>query len=205
MIKNFEALNEILTPFAGLTDENISSTLQYWRKRIIPKGNFYNKQNVVCKDLGIVTKGIFRVYYVDPSTDEEKNIFFFSEKQFIVSFRSFIYQSPCNYYIEALEDSEILYISFEDLQNLYRTYQPWERFGRVLAEYFFSQSQGRTEDLLFLSHEDRYVNLLKEHNGIVQRVQSYHLASYLGIKNPSLSRIRKRIDEKKLHDIKRSY
>lgn len=196
MIENFDLLKEILIPFAELTEENILPTLQYWRKRVILKGNFYNKQNVVCKDLGIVVQGIFRVYYVDPSTDEEKNIYFFSEKQFIVSFQSFIYQYPCNYYIEALEDAEILYIPYEDLLSLYLMYQPWERFGRILAEHFFSQSQGRTEDLLFLTHEDRYLNLLKEHTEIVERVKSYHLASYLGIKNPSLSRIRKRIDDK---------
>ncbi|WP_377470488.1 Crp/Fnr family transcriptional regulator [Pontibacter silvestris] len=186
-------LQNIVTPFARLTEEEISVSLAFWQKRDIPRGNFYNKQNVVCKDLGIVIKGIFRVYYYDPETDEEKNIFFFSEGQFIVSFRSFIYQHPCNYYIEALEDAEILYVPYQDLQNLYLNHKPWERFGRILAEHFFNQSQGRAEDLLFLTHEQRYLNLLKEHPNIVQRVASFHIASFLGIKNQSLSRIKKRI------------
>ncbi|MCC9138658.1 Crp/Fnr family transcriptional regulator [Pontibacter silvestris] len=186
-------MQNIVTPFARLTEEEISVSLAFWQKRDIPRGNFYNKQNVVCKDLGIVIKGIFRVYYYDPETDEEKNIFFFSEGQFIVSFRSFIYQHPCNYYIEALEDAEILYVPYQDLQNLYLNHKPWERFGRILAEHFFNQSQGRAEDLLFLTHEQRYLNLLKEHPNIVQRVASFHIASFLGIKNQSLSRIKKRI------------
>ncbi|MCC9168876.1 Crp/Fnr family transcriptional regulator [Pontibacter harenae] len=186
-------LQNIVTPFARLTEEEISVSLPFWQKRDIPRGNFYNKQNVVCKDLGIVIKGIFRVYYYDQEADEEKNIFFFSEGQFIVSFRSFIYQHPCNYYIEALEDAEILYVPYQDLQNLYLNHKPWERFGRILAEHFFNQSQGRAEDLLFLTHEQRYLNLLKEHPNIVQRVASFHIASFLGIKHPSLSRIKKRI------------
>jgi CRP-like cAMP-binding protein len=197
MIETADLLQTILSPFAGMTGEEIAVSLPFWHKREIPKGSFYNKQNVVCKDLGIVVKGIFRVYYCDPDTNEEKNMFFFSEGQFIVSFRSFIYQYPCYYYIEALEDAEIVYVPFQDLQSLYLTHKSWERFGRILAEHFFNQSQGRAEDLLFLTHEQRYLNLLAEHPNIPERVASFHIASYLGIKNQSLSRIKKRISEDK--------
>jgi len=188
-----QVLQDILTPFAGITAEDITTSLPVWHKREIPKGSFYNKQHIVCKDLGIVVKGIFRVYYCDPSTDEERNIFFFSENQFIVSFRSFINQYPCAYYIEAMEDAEILYVSYQDLKNLYLHHKSWECFGRILAEHFFNQSQERTEDLLFFTHEQRYLNLLEKHPNIVQRMASFHIASYLGIKNPSLSRIKKRL------------
>lgn len=186
-------LHKIITPFAGLTEDDISVSLPLWRKREISKGNFYNKQNVVCRDLGIIVKGIFRVYYYDPETEEERNIFFFSEGQFIVSFASFIYQYPCSYYIEALEDSEILYLNYDDLQNLYAKFKPWEHFGRILAEHFFIRSLDRAENLLFLTHEQRYLNLIKQHQNIVSRVASFHIASYLGIKNQSLSRIKKRL------------
>jgi len=188
-------LRNILIPFAGLTEEDIAASLPFWRSREIPKGNFYNKQNVVCQDLGILVKGIFRLYRYDAEKEEERNLFFFSEDQFIVSFGSFIFQYPCSYYIEALEDSEILYLSYRDLQSLYQKYKPWERFGRILAEHFFTQSQIRTENLLFLTHEQRYLNLLREHQNIVQRVASFHIATYLGIKNQSLSRIKKRLQK----------
>jgi CRP-like cAMP-binding protein len=186
-------LQKIIKPFAGLTEEDISVSLPFWRTRKIPKGDFFNMQNIVCKDLGIVVKGIFRVYYYDNETSEEKNMFFFSEEQFIVSFRSFLYQCPCVYFIEALEDAEVLYVSYEDLQHLYTHHKSWERFGRMLAEHFFHQSQGRTEYLLLFNNEKRYLNLLAEHPKIVERIAGFHIASYLGIKNQSLSRIKKRI------------
>lgn len=189
-------LNEVIAPFAGLAEDELSVSLPLWRTRKIKKGEFYNRQNVVCKDLGIVLKGIFRIYFYDPKADQEKNVYFFSEKQFLVSFRSFIYQYPCSYYIEALEDSEIMYMDYHDLQKMYTASKSWERFGRLLAEHFFNHSQGRAEDLLFLTHEKRYLNLLEEHPNIVKRVQGYHIASYLGVKNQSLSRIRKRLIEK---------
>jgi len=186
-------LREVIQGLSPIPETKMEIAAQYWRTREIKKGDFFNRQNVVCKDLGIVTKGIFRVYYIDPETEEEKNVFFFSEKQFIVSFRSFIYQYPCNYFIEALEDAEILYIRYPDLQLLYDQSKEWEKFGRLLAERFFNNSQARTEELLFLSHEKRYLILQDEQPRILERIAAYHIASYLGIKNPSLSRMRKRL------------
>jgi CRP-like cAMP-binding protein len=188
-------IQDTLAQFAGLTGHESLVSFPFWRKRKIVKGDFYNKQNVVCKDLGIVVKGIFRVYYYDEKTDQEINVFFFSEGQFIVSFRSFLYQYPCVYYIEAMEEAEVVYLPYPELQELYKNHKPWERFGRILAEHFFHQSQGRTEQLLFFTHEQRYLNLLKEHTNIVERIASFHIASYLGIKNQSLSRIKKRIQD----------
>jgi CRP-like cAMP-binding protein len=196
MPDRLKLLQQATKNFSGLTDKDLSVSLPYWKKRKIPKGDFYNKQNVVCKDLGIVVRGIFRIYYYDEATTEEKNIFFFSENQFIVSFRSFIYQFPCKYYIEALEDAEILYIQYQDLHLLYEQSIEWQKFGRLLAEHFFNHSQERTEELLFLNPAARYLNLLANHPNILDRVQAYHIASFLGIKNPSLSRIRKRLSGK---------
>ncbi|MET4141191.1 hypothetical protein [Pedobacter sp. UYP1] len=69
----------------------------------------------------------------------------------------------------------------------------WAKFGRLLAELFFSYAQTRTEEFVFFSHEERYLRLLEEHPNIVERIPSYHISSFLGITNPSLSRIRKRI------------
>lgn len=160
------------------------------------KGDFFNMQSMVCNDLGLVVKGIFRIYFRDPDTKEDKNIFFCSENQFVVSFRSFISRNPCWYFIEAMEDSEIFFISYKDLNNLYDTHTNWGKFGRLLAESFFSIAQTRTEEFIFFSHEQRYLRLLKEHPDIVERIPAYHISSYLGITNPSLSRIRKRLEKK---------
>ncbi len=193
---HYATLKRVLQDFSGLSDEEIGTSLPFWNRRKILKGDFFNRQNIVCKDLGIVVSGLFRIFYYGEDSSDEKNVFFFSENQFIVSFRRFIFQYPCAYHIEALEDAEILYLNHTDLQHLYESHKSWEKFGRILAEYFFNQSQGRTEELLFLTHEQRYLNLLKQHPNIAQRVPSFHIASFLGIKNQSLSRIKKRILEK---------
>ncbi|MDB5158403.1 MAG: cAMP-binding domain of or a regulatory subunit of cAMP-dependent protein kinase [Mucilaginibacter sp.] len=193
MSEYHEILKTHLTSFAALTEKDIADSSSFWKFRKIKKGDFFNMQYVVCNDLGLVVKGIFRIYYSDPDTSEETNIFFFSENQFIVSFRSFITRNACHYFIQAMEDCEIVYITYYDLFSLYETRSNWAKFGRLLAELFFTYSQTRAEELLFFTHEQRYVRLLDEHPNIVNRIPAYHISSYLGIKNPSLSRIRKRI------------
>ncbi|HWV65448.1 Crp/Fnr family transcriptional regulator [Chitinophaga sp.] len=194
MSHHFETLKAHLANFAALNEKDIADSHMFWRTRDIKKGDFFNMQNMVCNDLGLVVKGIFRIYYADPDTGDEKNIFFFSENQFLVSFRSFITRKICHYYIQAMEDSEIIYIAYRDLNSLYETYSNWARFGRLLAELFFTYSQTRTEELLFITHEERFIRLLDEHPNIINRIPAYHISSYLGITNPSLSRIRKRIN-----------
>jgi len=179
--------------FASLTDQDIALGQPFWKSRTIKKGDFFNMQSMVCNDLGLIVKGIFRIYYHDPQTDADKNLFFFSENQFVVSFRSFISQKACWYFIEAMEDSEIVFISYQDLNYLYEVNTNWAKFGRLLAELFFSYAQTRTEEFVFFSHEQQYLRLLEEHPNILQRIPAYHVSSFLGITNPSLSRIRKRI------------
>lgn len=187
------ALIRHLEKFASLNEREIKEGLPFWRSRTIRKGDYFNMQGMVCKDLGLVVQGIFRIYYRDDEKQQDKNLFFFSENQFVVSFRSFISRNPCWYFIEAMEDSEIISISYDDLNNLYQSSPAWSRFGRLLAELFFSYAQTRTEEFVFFSHEQRYVRLLEQHPNIIERIPSYHISSYLGITNPSLSRIRKRI------------
>jgi len=193
MSENHEILATHLNRFAGLTDKDIADSRPFWKPRKLKKGEFFNMQNMVCNDLGLVVKGIFRIYYSNPESGEETNIFFFSEQQFVVSFRSFVTRIACHYFIEAMEESELIYISYRDLSALYETHPNWARFGRLLAEQFFTYSQTRTEELLFFSPEERYLRLLDDHPNIINRIPAYHIASFLGITNPSLSRIRKRI------------
>ena len=197
MTERNDIIFQYLRDFASLSDKDIIDSQPFWKARKMGKGDFFNMQKMVCNDLGLVVKGIFRIYYHDPDTEEDKNIYFFSENQFVVSFRSFISRNPCWYFIEAMEDSEIFFISYKDLDGLYETHPNWGKFGRLLAESFFNIAQTRTEEFIFFSHEEQYTRLLEKHPHIVERIPAYHISSYLGITNPSLSRIRKRIESKK--------
>ncbi|MGZ3874530.1 MAG: Crp/Fnr family transcriptional regulator [Mucilaginibacter sp.] len=197
MTDKHNILTQHLRDFAQLSDKDISDSRPFWKARKMNKGDFFNMQSMVCNDLGLIVKGIFRIYYRDPETKADKNIFFFSEDQFVVSFRSFISRNACWYFIEAMEDSEIFFIAYHDLSSLYESHPNWGKFGRLLAEHFFAAAQTRTEELLFFTPEQRYTRLLEAHPHILKRIPAYHISSYLGITNPSLSRIRKRMEGKK--------
>jgi CRP-like cAMP-binding protein len=183
-------LAQNLQAFAGLSDDEVRLASGAWALRSLAKNDFFNFRNSVCRHVGFIVSGLFRVYYVDPVTSEEHNMGFIPEGIFMTSLKSLLTGEACPYYIAALEDSELLLITTEQLHRLYELSHGWERFGRRLAEQHLILQQGKAESLLFQSAEQRYLTLLEQFPGITNRVSLGHIASYLGIKGPSLSRIR---------------
>lgn len=189
-------IQSALKEFSGLSKEAFSLSENLWKPVTFSKGDFYNNHKSICKNLGFILEGTFRSYIIDGKTGEEKNMFFYTKNGFVVTFKSFIEQTPCNYYTQAVTDSKILWISIYDLKALYRQSHEWERFGRLLAQIAFNEVIDRLEDIVMKSAEERYLNLVNKHPDICESIPLYHIASYLGIQGPSLSRIRKRISKK---------
>ncbi|RAJ00426.1 CRP-like cAMP-binding protein [Chitinophaga skermanii] len=189
-------LQQALQAFAGIDEENFALSEPLWLEKRYGKGEYFNEYKNVCKHLGFIINGIFRTYYVDPETAEEKNIFFFSDQQVIVSYKSFVLQAPCNYHTSSMTDAHIVYITYSSLEELYKKSHQWERFGRLIAEKAFNLAMNKAEDFIFQTPEQRYTDLIAMHPNIVNTVPLYHIASYLGIQGPSLSRIRKRMAQK---------
>ena len=188
-----DKLQYALQQFAGITPEEFVLSIPYWKYKTYKKGEFYNLHRNICKDLGFVTSGVFRSYTVNEETGEEKNVFLYSSNGFVVSFKSFVNQIPCDYHTQALTDASIIYINILDLISLYQQSHQWETFGRLLAQEAFNVTMTRLEGFLFKSPEERYLDLVRQHPDIFNNVPLYHISSYLGIQGPSLSRIRKRI------------
>lgn len=188
-----DVLQQSLQALAGIDEEQFKRSTHFWQPKAYVKGEYFNRHKQVCKYLGFIVKGVFRTYYVNATSGEETNVFFFSPHQVVVSFQSFIAQAPCNYHTQSMTDSEIICIHIDHLQQLYRESHAWERLGRVLAEMAFSVSLKRTESFLFLSPEERYQDLVQQHPDIFNSIPLYQISSYLGIQGPSLSRIRKRL------------
>lgn len=181
-----------LQQFAGLSPEEFRKSAPLWQEQSYNKGDYFNEYRNVCKYLGFVQEGVFRSYIIDKE-GEEKNVFLYSGNQFVVSFKSFINQIPCDYHTQSITDSKVLCIHISDLLNLYKGSHEWERFGRLLAQEAFNVTIARTESFLFKTPEERYIDLIRHHPDIFNNVPLYHISSYLGIRGPSLSRIRKRI------------
>ncbi|MFT3979673.1 MAG: Crp/Fnr family transcriptional regulator [Ferruginibacter sp.] len=188
-----EKLMYALNAFAGITAEEFEQSAPYWQFRDYKKGDYFNQYHTICKSLGFITEGAFRSYTINEKTGEEKNVFLYSTNGFVVSFKSFINQIPCDYHTQALTDAKVILIDIVHLQALYAGSHQWERFGRLLAQEAFNITMGRIEGFIFKSPEERYTDLLHQNPDIFSQVPLYHISSYLGIQGPSLSRIRKRI------------
>lgn len=191
-----ELLAHSFNQFAGLSKMDFELSNDLWSVQTYKKWDYFNEYKNVCRYLGFVVEGVFRSYIVDSKTGEEKNVFLYSGNQFVVSFKSFINQSPCDYHTQSMTESKVLCIHIDDLQRLYKKSHAWERFGRLLAQEAFNVTIARTESFLFKTPEERYLELIKQHPDIFNNIPLYHISSYLGIQGPSLSRIRKRISGK---------
>jgi len=186
-------LSQAFEAFSGMKPNDFGLSTGMWYEKHYEKGDFYNEQRQVCKYLGFIFRGVFRSFVIDEKSGDEKNVFLYSGNQFVVTFKSFVNQIPCEYYTQAMSEADILYIHIDDLQKLYRQSHAWEHFGRLLAQEAFNVVIERNEGLLFKSPEERYLDLIKNHPDIFNNIPLYHISSYLGIQGPSLSRIRKRI------------
>lgn len=193
---DLEKLEFAITTFSKMTPDEFRNSLSCWQQRSFKKGEYYNERHHICKNLGFILHGTFRSYIIEEKTGEEKNVFLYSSDQFVVSFKSFINQAPCDYHTQALTDSVIWYINIIDLLALYQKSHAWERFGRLLAQEAFNVAMERSESFLFKTPEERYLDLVRHHPNIFNNVPLYHISSYLGIQGPSLSRIRKRLSGK---------
>ncbi len=149
------------------------------------------QEGQICKYAYFINTGCLRYFYnVD---GQENTAQFFFENGWYADYESFLSGNPSNQNIETLEKSELLLLSAKDLQELYTDIPKFERFGRLMAENAFLGIKQRSEMLENLTAEERYLSIMKDRPKVFERIPQHYIASYLGIKPPSLSRIRKRI------------
>lgn len=158
----------------------------------VKKRDHLLEEGQICKHVFFLNKGFFRMYYIDLE-GVSINTRFVDQHQFFVDFNSFLTQQPSRYNWEAMQDAEVLAIRYDDVQKIYAVSPAWDRFGRLIAEHVYKQVNERIEMLLFLSPEDRYQFLLNKYPQLFNQVSQFHIASYLGVKPESLSRLRKRL------------
>lgn len=186
-----ETIKRELRKISPLTDEDCALFENQMKVRSVEKNELWVREGQICKEMAFIYSGAFRMYYLH--NDKEVNTYFFFENQFLSSFQSFLLHQPSRYYIQALEPSELVIFQNSDIERAYASSHNWEKFGRIIAENCYIEATLRTESFLFLTGEQRYLQLLEKHPQIFERVPLYHIASYLGIERESLSRLRRKI------------
>jgi len=158
----------------------------------IAKGEYYIREGQIPKKFGFVEQGLFRYLYINnKGTEFTKN--FILENNFISAYSAMISQQPSRMFIEALEDSFVYDISYNDWLNLKKGHECWNQFLVTILEKAFSTKEIRERDLLLLEAQERYNLFKKEFPTLEHRIKQHLIASYLGISPISLSRIRNKL------------
>jgi CRP-like cAMP-binding protein len=140
------------------------------------------------KHIYFIEKGLLRGFYFNE--DKEITNWFASEGEFATSFYSFISKQTSFETIEALEDCELLELAYEDLQKLYQEFPITERIGRMITENYYVKLESRLMSIQFKTAKERYMNLISNNPDLIQRAPLGCIASWLGITQETLSRIR---------------
>lgn len=155
------------------------------------KGTVLLKEGDVATECYFTIKGCVRLYYMVDG--DERTTFFYTEDDAIASLNSYLNKVPANHYLSCVEDTTLAVLTYENETELYRKFPKFESLCRVSVEADFGKQQELLAAYITSSPEERYLSLLKTNPQLLQRVPQYHIASYLGVKPESLSRIRKRV------------
>ena len=180
---------QALTPFS---DQEFEESKEYFREFKVKKGDYLFEQGKICRQIAFINSGSFRTYYFNDKS-EEITACFRTEMSVVSSYRSFVLQEPSNISVVALEDSELIVIDYENLQELYRESMAWLNIGRLIAEREYINMEEYASVLNHESAKAKYLRLIEEQGHVLQKVNVEHVASYLGVTRRTLSRIRQEI------------
>lgn len=175
-----------------LPNDRIEELISISQKDTIRANEYFIREGEIPKKFAFAFSGLFRYVYINHKGHEfTKGII--TENSFISSYSAMVSKSPSHFFIEALEDAEILKIPYEKWLTLLETDIFWFKFLLGFIEKGFGIKEKRERDLLLLNAETRYLNFMSEFPGMDKRISQTIIASYLGIQPESLSRIRKNI------------
>lgn len=158
----------------------------------LPKNELLIKENKISKDTFILESGYIRSFTFDKN-GEEVTTNIYSAPCFVNDFLSFFKQEPTSENFQCLTDCKLWTMSFENVQNCFHSYPEFREFGRMMLVTNYSNLHARMLGMIKDTAEIRYLTLMKKHPYIFQNVPLKIIASYLGITDSSLSRIRKEI------------
>lgn len=183
-----ERLLKLLQSIYPLSPDLVEHISKVLKTKEIAKKDFLLKAGHVSRNIYFIEKGLLRCFYY--LRQQEISAWFMKEGDFVISVNSFFNQKPSKETIQALEDCELYYISYADLQYIYRTFMEFNFVGRVLTEKYYTLSEERLEFMRAQKAKVRYEYMLNNYPDLIQRIPDKFMASYLGITAIRLCNIR---------------
>jgi CRP-like cAMP-binding protein len=183
-------LKKFINEYVHLPEDVMSDVLSKFKKKTIKKNEFLLQEGETCKDLIFVQNGCLRLYYMQE--DFEVSVWFALKHSSAIEIYSFISETPTNYFLQAIETTDILYLPKSVLNKLYETHPKMQEMMRKFWEDVILHLLQRFTALQRDSAEQRYLDLLNKPE-LLQTIPQKYLASFIGVTPTSLSRIKKNI------------
>lgn len=174
-----------------LTKEESAGIAESMKVKTFKKGDFLLREGQISKNTYFILEGLVREYVL--SDGDEKTTNFLSEEQWAISLGSLSAEQPSAHSWICMEDTTVVIGDEKQAQELFEQFPRFETISRMIMEKAMIEQKEALTSYYSDSPEQRYLKLLKSRPGLIRRVPQYHLASYIGVKPESLSRIRKRI------------
>ena len=190
-----ENIKTVFDQYGKLNSEEWQILFSISKIKSLKKGDYFIKANEIKDELGFITKGCMRYFYIKEG--EEITGEFWQENEISASYEGCILNQPSTLYIEALEDTTLITISYNRLKELRTEIKDLDKIIIALLERFIVESQLRIAAYITETPEERYLRLREEMPGIEERVHQKYIASFVGVTPVTLSRIRARLAKKK--------
>ncbi|AUP81111.1 Crp/Fnr family transcriptional regulator [Flavivirga eckloniae] len=187
-----QVLLDYINKYVSLTEAEKDILLSKVTYRKYLKGQFIVQQGDVCKYECFVLSGCTKTFYMD-SDGQEHIVMFSIEDWWTSDMGSFITQTPADYNVQCLENTELILFSYDIIEDLYAAIPKLERFFRQIIQRALVASQKRIVRRFSLSAKERYIYFRNQYPKIEQRIPQYMVASYLGITKEFLSKIKKEL------------
>ncbi len=188
-------LSEYISKFTSLTAQEKEQIIDNLEVKRFKKDTILLKEGDISFFCYFILKGCIREYYLIDG--EEKTTAFYTEEQSVVSFTSYANQKPASHYLSCSEECVVIVGNPNEESEMYKKFPKLQEITRLMVEEDFGKIQTELATFITSSPEERYLNLLEKKPKLIQRVPQHQLASYLGVKPESLSRIRKRLSMNK--------
>ena len=182
-------LKYYLSARSNIDEQQIDRIMACFKRKSVKANTILLSEGQTCKELYFIHTGCVRTFYITRS-GHEKTRFVAFENSMVSSMASFISKQPSFEFMGTLEDSELYSIKYPDFFRLVSEIPEWEKFYRTLLEAAYFYQNKKIENLVTLSAKHRYEKLLNEHPMYVQRLSNRILASYLDIRQETLSRLK---------------
>jgi CRP-like cAMP-binding protein len=185
-----QALANCIRQYIAVDNEQLEDMLAQYHSLPLAKGEYWVKAGQICTQMCFVNDGLLRTWYEVDGQDITHWIS--DEGYFDTSLKSFIYDAPSRWNLQALTDCELLVIDKTRHEYLMKTYPQWVVFENHALIQAYLGIEDRMFAHLYMTAEERYEKLLTERPTLMQRTPQQYIASFLGIKPETLSRLRKK-------------